>query len=300
MRQAVGRWARGIQVILAGFLITVSPARSDESVKKTKTTEEPPKKAYKVKVTKDVEYYDGADKDKVKHKLDLYLPEGVKDYPVLFFVHGGAWVFGDRGDLFGMLYGGLAKVYAKQGIGVVVISYRLSPKVKHPEHVKDVARAFAWTSRNIGKYGGDARKIFVSGHSAGAHLVSLLTTDETYLKAHKLTAKDIRGVIPISGVYRVPDNFLPKVFGDSKDAGKNASPITYARGKLPPFLILYADGDLPGCGKPTSEAFRKALEDKGTKAATLEITKSNHTNILFDAGKANTKVSNAIVEFIRK
>jgi acetyl esterase/lipase len=290
MRQAANEWALlGGAAILAGFLIA-PPARSAETAKKS----------YKVKVTKNIDYYDGADKDKDKHKLDLYVPEGAKDFPVLFFVHGGAWVFGDRGDLFGTLYGGLAKVYAKQGIAVVVISYRLSPKVTHPEHVKDVARAFAWTHKNIGKYGGKSEQIFISGHSAGAHLVSLLTTDESYLKAHDLKPKAIRGVIPISGVYRVPDRFLPKVFGEGKDAGKKASPITYVKGSLPPFLILYADSDLPGCGKTTSEAFRKALEDKGTKARSLEIKESNHYNILFDAGKANTKVSNAIVEFIRE
>jgi acetyl esterase/lipase len=289
MRRAASEW-----VLLAGAAILVgftagAPARAEETPKK-----------YKVKVKKDLDYYDGPDQDKAKHKLDLYLPEGGKDFPVLFFVHGGAWVFGDRSDFFGLLYGGLANVYAKQGIGVAVISYRLSPKVTHPQHVKDVARAFAWIHKNIGKYGGKADRIFVCGHSAGGHLVSLLTTDESYLEEHKLSAKHIRGVIPISGVYRVPDGFMPKVFGEGKDAGKKASPITYAKGSLPPFLILYADGDLPACGKPTSEAFCKALSDKGTRAKTLQITKSNHYNILFDAGRSDTRVSNAIVEFIRE
>jgi acetyl esterase/lipase len=88
---------------------------------------------------------------------------------------------------------------------VVSINYRLSPGVKHPEHVRDVARAFAWTHAHIGEYGGNKEQIFVSGHSAGGHLASLLATDATYLKAHGLSAKDIRGVIPVSGVYVIPD-----------------------------------------------------------------------------------------------
>src|SRR5262245_62590551 len=99
-------------------------------------------KTYSVQTVKDVVYYDGPDQHKVKHKLDLYLPKGHKDYPVLFFVHGGAWAHGDK-NTFG-LYGLLGAAYARLGIGVVVTNYRLSPEVKHPEHVKDVARAFAW------------------------------------------------------------------------------------------------------------------------------------------------------------
>ena len=95
-------------------------------------------RTYEVEAIKDVSYYAGADRDKVKHNLDLYLPKGLKDYPVLFFVHGGAWSLGDKND-FGV-YAAFGSAFAKLGIGVVVTNYRLSPGVKHPEHIKDVAR----------------------------------------------------------------------------------------------------------------------------------------------------------------
>ena len=142
--------------------------------------DEKPAKTYEVETFKDISYYDGADRDKVKHNLDLYLPKGLKDYPVLFFVHGGAWSMGDKSD-FGA-YAAFGAAYAKLGIGVVVTNYRLSPKVRHPEHVKDVARAFAWTANHIAKYGGDKDRLFVCGHSAGAHLVALLATDADLLE----------------------------------------------------------------------------------------------------------------------
>ncbi|HKI31232.1 MAG TPA: alpha/beta hydrolase fold domain-containing protein, partial [Gemmataceae bacterium] len=153
---------------------------------------------FEVKEVKDIAYYEGDDADPKKHKLDLFLPKGQKDFPVLIFVHGGAWVFGDR-----KMYGSLGNTFAKNGIGTVVISYRLTPQVQHPGHIEDVARAFAWTHENIGKYGGKADQIFVSGQSAGGHLTALLATNETYLKAHKLSLKDIKGAIPISGVYTI-------------------------------------------------------------------------------------------------
>src|SRR5262245_29640481 len=117
---------------------------------------------HEVKVVNDLAYYEGADADPAKHKLDLYLPKGQKDFPVLFFVHGGTWKSGDR-----KVYLKFGELFASHGIGTVVISYRLSPKVQHPAHVQDVARAFAWTWSNIPKHGGRADQIVACGHSAG-------------------------------------------------------------------------------------------------------------------------------------
>src|SRR6266446_3896505 len=111
----------------------------------------PAAKTFEVEGVADIDYYQGADADTIKHKLDLFLPKGHKDFPVLFFVHGGAWRQGDK---------------------------------------------------NISKYGGDPTALFLCGHSAGGHLVSLLATDRSYLKAEGIDKEDvIRGVIPISGVY---------------------------------------------------------------------------------------------------
>lgn len=254
-------------------------------------------KAYEVQTVKDVEYYTGPDQHKTKHKLDLYLPKGLKDFPVLFFVHGGAWTQGDK-DYFGA-YALFASAYVKKGIGVVVTNYRLSPGVKHPEHVKDVARAFAWVHNNIAKHGGRPDRLFTCGHSAGAHLVSLLAGDESYLKAHELTAKAIRGVIPISGPYVLRDGFMPRVFGDDKANGKKISPISHVRQDMPPFLIFYADKDMAGCDKKPAEAFCNALKSKENRAETVEIVDSDHIRIIVSAGTETHKMFGQIVGFIR-
>jgi acetyl esterase/lipase len=107
------------------------------------------------------------------------------------------------------LYRGFGRFLARQGYVAVMINYRLSPDVKHPEHVKDAARAYAWTRRHIKNYGGDLDRIFLCGHSAGGHLASLLATNESYLKDETLKLRDadrkaIRGVISICGVYLIP------------------------------------------------------------------------------------------------
>jgi acetyl esterase/lipase len=255
--------------------------------------------SFAVKSVKDVVYYEGPDADPVKHKLDLYLPRGGKDFPVIFFVHGGAWVQGDKSFL--GVYGDLASFYARRGVGVVVTNYRLSPKVRHPEHIRDVARAFAWTHQHIKEYGGRPDEIFVCGHSAGAHLAALLTTDPKYLKSHDLGFSDVRGVIGVCGPYDL--TVLPKklnraVFGDGPDAAREASPVHCVRAGSPPFLLLCAGKDLEGCGKNIADAFADAVHAKGGQAEVVEIASSSHNSILVGAASSDDPVSAAIFRFL--
>jgi acetyl esterase/lipase len=259
--------------------------------------DEAPAKLAEVEATKDLPYYTGDDADKVRHTLDVYRPKGQKDVPVLIFVHGGAWVFGDK-DFFGV-HSAVGKAFARHGICTVVTNYRLSPGVKHPEHVKDVARAFAWTVKNIGKYGGKADQIFVCGHSAGGHLVSLLATDNTYLKAEGLSTDAIKGVIPLSGVYAIPDGFFKEVFGGEAAARKDAGPISHVREGLPPFLIIYGDRDYPFCDV-ASKDFCKALKDKKVDAEALEIKKRDHFSIVGKMKDDDDATDDAILRFIQK
>src|SRR5262245_58479296 len=95
---------------------------------------------FEVEVIKDQAYCDGKEADPIKHKLDLYLPKDVKDYPVMMFVHGGSWKSGNK-----EMYGVLGALFARNGIGTAIINYRLSTgdkPAKHPDHITDVARAF--------------------------------------------------------------------------------------------------------------------------------------------------------------
>src|SRR5262249_36539523 len=144
---------------------------------------------------------------------DLFLPEGKKDFPVVVLVHGGAWVMGDNRCC--GLYTAVAEWLAGQGIGVVVPNYRLSPFVKNPQHVRDVARAVAWAQDHIEDYGGRPECMFLVGHSAGGHLVALLATDETYLKEAGARPADIKGVVAVSGVYHIPPGKAEITLGGS-------------------------------------------------------------------------------------
>ncbi|MFO0937583.1 MAG: alpha/beta hydrolase [Gemmataceae bacterium] len=242
----------------------------------------------KVDVTsvKDLAYFTGTGADPDKNKLDLYLPQGKKEFPLFVFVHGGGYQKGDRKE-----GEALGKVFAARGIGTAVISYRLFPAVKHPEHIRDVARAYAWVKANAGKYGGDPSRVFVGGHSAGAHLAALLATDRSYLKAEKLAISDIAGVVDISGGLRI----LPirkDAFGDEATM-KAASPFSHLTGGHPPFLIIYGDGDTPERHELSKE-FRDALKKAGGEAELLEVKNRTHQELFSKIGDGDATTEAAI------
>ena len=205
----------------------------------------------------DLAYYAGADADE-KHQLNLVLPENGEARATVLWIHGGAWAAGGREREMT-----LAQGLADQGIAVAVMSYRLSPGrwmserlpdtgVQHPEHIRDVARAFAWLHANAADYGLDPDAIFVSGYSAGGHLSALLAMDERYLVAEGLSADDVRGSIPVAGTYDIENyyelireglgedvavNHVLGVFGP-REGHAAASPASYLEGYDTPTLII--------------------------------------------------------------
>ncbi|MFL5242534.1 MAG: alpha/beta hydrolase [Gemmataceae bacterium] len=281
-----------VYVLIAGLVTALSIASSSSAAEIPAAKE----KSYEVKVLRDLSYNDAADAHKTKHKLDLFLPKDAKDFPVLFFVHGGGWRHGDK-DFLG-IYSAIGTMFAQHGIGAVVINYRLSPEVMHPEHIKDVAKAFAWTYKSIASYGGRADEIFVSGHSAGGHLVSLLVTDDSFLKAEGLKPDVIKGVLAISGVYEpLPDRMFQAVFGKDPEERKKAFPINHVHKGLPPFLIIYGDHDFPGCDKMSCD-FAKSLKESKDDVNAVEVPKRNHFSILTSLPADDDPVAKAMLTFI--
>ncbi len=253
-----------------------------------------PGKGHGVEVVKDIAYSADKDADPERHKLNLYLPRDAKGFPVLVYVHGGGWTKGDRKS-----FARQAETLAKNGVGVASVGYRLSPAVKHPVHIQDVASAFAWVHAHIAKYGGRPDALFIGGHSAGGHLAALLATDESYLKAQKLSLKDVRGAVPISGVYTIPPGKLAAVFGDEPSGRSQASPLSHVKPGDPPFLVLYADKDGPGMDR-MAEEFTKALKQAGNEATVMRIPDRNHGTIIGNAVNPDDPVTQAVLQFIRR
>lgn len=275
------------RVLLLAAVLLARPAWAADKAKAPKTGGK-----YEVEVHKDIPYVKGKDRDE-RQKLDLYLPRGAKDYPTLFFIHGGGWRAGSRSG-----FARIGRTFARNGVAFVSTGYRLSPKVKHPAHIEDVASGFAWTVAHIGKYGGNPRAIFVSGHSAGGHLAALLATDDDYLKAHKLSLSNIKGAIPISGAFVVSPR-IKNVFGDDEEVCKKASPRSHVREGLPPFLILYADNDLGSLGRQ-AEAFAPALKAHKVEATLVKGKDRNHGTIMMKMAAEDDPATQAVLEFIAR
>jgi len=278
-----------LAVIVVSLIAAPAPAQSTTARPQVGGT-------FEVETVKDVTYYVAADSDPNKHKLDVYFPKGEKGYPIVLFVHGGTWRSGDR-----KLYAPLGATLARTGVGTVIISYRLSPAVQHPEHVKDVARAFSWTHANMARYGGNVEQIFVSGHSAGGHLAALVATDESYLKEEKRALTEIKGVIPISGVYQItPIKVFEAAFGSDEDRLKKASPLTHVREKLPPFCLVYAEKELPFLDQ-MAEKMCKELQICRCDATVHKIPGRDHATIIMRAAvSAEDVVTQTLLAFIAK
>lgn len=306
----------GLAALVLGIILVQTGSRSLAQGADKKAD---PFKNYAVQEVTDLRYRSDKDADPVRHRLDIYLPKGKKDYPVIIFVHGGAWMLGDK-NFFG--WGpDIGHHFAANGIGAVMPSYRLSPKVKHPEHIKDVARAVAWTYQNIEKYGGRKEQMFLCGHSAGGHLVSLLATDDTYLKAEKLSPAIIKGVISVSGVYRVQEldislplatkaakpappakvgfrlNLFWLIFGNDSKVLKDASPVNHVKPGLPAFLLINAAKDLPLLPAMAME-FAKSLKKFKDKVQSLNVADRDHESVMFRATSDDDPVAQAIAKFV--
>ena len=103
-----------------------------------------------MKVSKDLRYDDSAGSDPKLNSLDLYLPAGKQNVPLVFYVHGGGWRAGDKANPTT-----LVNMFGRMGVGLASINYRLAPEVKHPGQIQDVAKAFAWVYKNASQYGID-------------------------------------------------------------------------------------------------------------------------------------------------
>ncbi|MDY3561599.1 alpha/beta hydrolase [Gemmata sp. JC673] len=244
----------------------------------------------------DIAYRTDKDADKERHVLDVYTPKGKKDFPTVLFVHGGSWKSGNKN-----LYEVLGKSLAADGIGCVICNYRLSPKVQHPAHIEDVAKAFAWTRDNIGKYGGKKDQLFLCGHSAGGHLVSLLATDPQYLKAERCSAADIRGVASLSGVYKIlhTERVFEVPFGKDEKVCTLASPLAHATGKCPPFFIAYADADFPLLDK-MAEDMGAALKKAGSPFELMKCKDRDHYTIIVQFVSNADPLNKSFREFVQK
>lgn len=176
-----------------------------------------------------------------RHKLDIYTPEDAgAASPVVVFFYGGNWVAGERDN-----YAFMGRALASRGFVVVIPDYRLYPEVRYPDFLDDSAQAVAWTLREIARYGGDPKRMYVMGHSAGAYNAAMVAVDPRYLARQGVPNAMLRGWIGLAGPY----DFLPIENPTTRpvfhfpDTPPASQPINHVSRSTPPALLIAANKD---------------------------------------------------------
>jgi acetyl esterase/lipase len=244
--------------------------------------------------------------------LDIYREPGSGNQPVVIYVHGGGWLRGDKSEV------GAKPGWAKQnGFLLVSVNYQLSPAVRFPSHPEDVAAAIAWIHRNAMRYGGDPRRIYLVGHSAGCHLVALVATEPRYLRAHGMSLADITGVVALdSMMYDIPyfaasagSSFaevhrrINTIIGEDRRSWEMASPFSHVKSKIsiPPFAIPYSsglDGSEVPIRKATAERFAAKLLEAGVPVLVIPSPEKTHAQINREFGAPSDRVAPAAMTFL--
>lgn len=178
-----------------------------------------------------------------RQTLDVYAPSGTAPpRGVIVFNYGGSWNSGARQE-----YGFVGKAFASRGYVTVVFDYRLVPDFRYPVFVQDTAKAVAWTYANIAAYGGDPKRLYLVGHSAGAYDAMMVTVAPEFLAAEGLSPSIIRATAGLSGPY----DFLPLDVDETREAFKGVKTLERTQpvnrvgpGRaIPPILLLHGDAD---------------------------------------------------------
>ena len=255
-------------------------------------------------VLNDIAYKSGdalTEYEQSRCKLDVYLPENRKSFATLVWFHGGGLKQGDKAGTKQdtVLTPAIARSLASAGIAVVAPNYRLSPKVMFPAYLQDAAAAVAWTQKHIAGHGGDPRRIFIGGHSAGGYIALMLGVDAHYLADVGVKLADIAGVIPVSGQtlthYTVREERGGQKFHVTAD---DAAPLHFCGPNTPPFLVLYADRDMAARGEENM-LFVEMMKAAGNKGMHSQlITDRTHGSIASKIADEGDPARVAILDFM--
>lgn len=214
--------------------------------------------------------------DAVQQRLDAYVPDrpAPSSMPLVVFWYGGRWTTGDKDD-----YRFVGAALAGLGYLAVLPNYRHYPEVKMAGFMDDAARAALWAVAHAAEFGADPKRLYLMGHSAGAHMAALVTLDTRYFLAAAGAVPHIEGMIGLSGPY----DFLPLTDPDLQDMFSpperypDSQPIDFVRSNAPPMLLIQGLKDRSVAPK-NSINLAAALKDKGVPVTLKLYPALNHAD----------------------
>lgn len=269
-----------------------------------------------IEVRRDIIYSKMTKVDTVRQSLDLYLPSSDSERcvaidsptcstaaPIILYVHGGGWIAGGKEQ---SLFKPLA--FVPNGFVFASTNYPFLPKISVAEMAKSVADAVGWLRRHSTEFGGDPERIFLVGHSAGAHLVSLLATNTSFLEQAGVPMASIRGVVSLDTlVYNLPKlisspagGFHTQLFVGNKAFLEKISPWHHISdgADQTPFLIFYSDGRPDAINQTIP--FGARMRSAGQEAIVVEAAGRSHDSLHEKLGTPGDEATALILEFIRR
>lgn len=249
-----------------------------------------------VRVTREIAY--GTHPRQV---LDVYQPQGSSQAPGVLFFHGGAFVDGHR-DRSPEIYSNVLYFLARNGVLGMNVEYRLAPEFRFPSGSEDVAGAVAWARAHAGRFGGDPRRLFLMGHSAGAAHTASYAYDTT---CHPPGGPAVAGHIVVSGRVRA-ETWLgnpnaPKVqayYGSDPQALERHSPVNHVRADSVPTMVAIAEFENPYLDVHCAELVYRLAQAKGRAPRFLRLEGHNHTSIIAHMNTAEERLGQEILAFI--
>ena len=271
-------------------------------------------------IYRDVSYAieEGISYDIKYNLLDVYTPKEIPEdtlLPVVIFVHGGAWTdfFGNKNNKKNSI---LKSIYfTDRNFILVTVNYRVFPEVKFPVYIQDVTKGIEWVYENIENYSGNKNLIFLQGHSAGAQIISLISTDESYLKENNLDLNVIKGTILLEGIGydilksklfdvdgQIINKYLMFSFGEDDETLKKASSINYISEDkgIPPMIIFSAENSLFRIGKIESLDFYLKLINNDVYAEHYIVKGKTHFTLHSDFGEEDDFTTKRTIDFLER
>lgn len=239
-----------------------------------------------------------------RHRLDVHRAEGLKNAPIVVFIHGGAYVAGNR-SVNAEVYGNVATYFARNGMLGVNATYRLAPEARWPAAVEDVGAVVKWLQQNAAKYGGDPKRITLIGHSAGAtHVASYV-----YIKSlQPAEGHGVSSIVLMSGRYHFdpsPDdpnlkNFQA-YFGADRSLYPERSPINHVKAAAPlPTYIVVAEYDNPDLDTQGALLLGRLCERDRACPRFTRLERHNHLSMTYQFNTADEALGREILAFIAR
>ena len=242
--------------------------------------------------TRDIAYGDGP-----RRMLDVYRPAtlapGAK-VPVVVFFNGGSWRTGSKDD-----YRFVADALTSHGIVTVLADYRLYPEVGYSEFLDDTAAAVAWTFREIDRYGGDAKRVFIAGHSAGAYNAAMVAFDPRWLGRYGIGLDRLRGFVGLAGPYNflpIKDEGVKEVF-DWPRTPADSQPINHVNRDSIASLLIAAKNDTFVYPEVNTEPLAERLRAAGAEVTVDILGGVNHVTLMGAMSRPLRPLAPVVKEF---